>query len=594
MKTIGLFSGVGGIELGFQNSGFDIIWSNEIDEKACKTNRLNFPYELTEGDIEKIQSKDIPNHDVLLAGFPCQAFSLAGYRKGFADERGNVFFQVARVLRDKRPNIVFLENVKNLVGHDKGNTFRVIIETLEAFGYHVKHKVLNAMEYGNVPQNRERIYIIGFQDKNVYEKFSFPNPIPLTKTIRDIIDYNSKMDDKFYYTKEKSKFYDELKSKITNPNTLYQWRRVYVRENKSGVCPTLTANMGTGGHNVPLVLTDHGIRKLTPRECFSFQGFQSEFLLPDDVANSHLYKQAGNSVVVPVIKRIADNIQSALNDVSLQKGIFSIVDEQKEIMKTPSSIQPLIEDRQKWNEIANPFQPIIEQHNKWNEICDLAKPSFEPIIEMKNNWSELLNPIHSIVEEHRNRWKELSDLSKPSINIQNNWSSIHENIQSVTKQYRDSLQISDVSSIVSNIDILNQFNDIVNPLIKDNFSLNDFVKSYKNAREFSNNYDEYLKDDGLLNKFRIHRQKYGEMPDIENELKSLDHKQKQETETTAKYIVKEISKTKDNQDGKSTGDTLTKTVTYANLAVLPLTLKRAFEEYQSILIHIYEFFKSTM
>lgn len=314
MDTIGLFAGVGGIELGFENKGFNVIWANEIDEKASITYNLNHKHELSVKDIEDIPSEEIPEHDVLLAGFPCQAFSLAGYRKGFADERGNVFFQVARILRDKRPGIVFLENVKNLVSHDEGNTFRVIIETLENYGYHIKHKVLNAVEYGNVPQNRERIYIVGFQDEEVYEKFTFPDPIPLTKKITDIIDYETKFDDRYYYTEEKNKFYPKLKEAITNPDTLYQWRRVYVRENKSGVCPTLTANMGTGGHNVPLVLTKHGIRKLTPKETFLLQGYPENFNL-GDLANSHLYKQAGNSVVVPVIERISENIKNAVNAV---------------------------------------------------------------------------------------------------------------------------------------------------------------------------------------------------------------------------------------------------------------------------------------
>lgn len=311
LRTIGLFSGVGGIEYGFKNAGFNLIWSNELDEKAIITNKLNFEHEIVQGDIEEIASEDVPDHDVLLAGFPCQAFSLAGYRKGFADERGNVFFQVARLLRDKRPSVVFLENVKNLVGHDKGNTFRVILETLKSYGYYVKHNVLNATEYGNIPQNRERIYIVGFQNKKAYEKFIFPDPVTLNRTIKDIVDYDTKLDDAFYYTKKKNKFYKELEDNMTNPDAIYQWRRVYVRENKSGVCPTLTANMGTGGHNVPLVLTKHGIRKLTPRECFKFQGFPDDFQLPD-LANSHLYKQAGNSVVVPVIERIAEDIYTAV------------------------------------------------------------------------------------------------------------------------------------------------------------------------------------------------------------------------------------------------------------------------------------------
>lgn len=313
MKVAGLFAGIGGIELGFKDNGFDIIWSNEIDEKASQTYRLNFSHPLITDDINNIKSEKIPDMDILLAGFPCQAFSVAGYRKGFEDERGNVFFQVARVIRDKNPSIVFLENVKNLVSHDKGNTFSVILDTLHEYGYHVKHKILNASEYGNIPQNRERIYIVAFKDKNVARNFDFPDPIALTQTLRDVIDFDEKVDDKFYYTKEKYKFYDELEQNMKNSNTLYQWRRVYVRENKSNLSPTLTANMGTGGHNVPLLLSKHGIRKLTPKEAFMLQGFPKEFKLPKNMAQSHLYKQAGNSVVVPVINRIAKNIKVAIS-----------------------------------------------------------------------------------------------------------------------------------------------------------------------------------------------------------------------------------------------------------------------------------------
>lgn len=316
MKTAGLFAGVGGIELGFKQNNFDITWANELDEKASITYKLNHSHKLVTGDINDIDSDKIPDMDILLAGFPCQAFSVAGYRKGFEDERGNVFFQVARVLRDKKPSVVFLENVKNLVGHDGGNTFKVILDTLHEYGYHVRHKVLNASEYGNVPQNRERIYIVGFQDEEAYKNFEFPDPIPLTKLLKDVIDYEHKVDDKYFYTKDKYKFYDQLKESMVNMDTLYQWRRVYVRENKSNLSPTLTANMGTGGHNVPLVLTKYGIRKLTPKECFMLQGYPENFILPDDIAQSHLYKQAGNSVVVPVINRIAKNIYQAVHHKS--------------------------------------------------------------------------------------------------------------------------------------------------------------------------------------------------------------------------------------------------------------------------------------
>lgn len=312
MKVVGLFAGVGGIELGFQNAGFDVIWSNEIDKNASKTYLLNHQGTLVVDDINCIQLKDIPACDVIVAGFPCQAFSVAGYRKGFEDERGEIFFQLAKIIQAKKPRVIFIENVKNLLGHDKGNTYKVIQETLESYGYHLKTRVLNACEYGNIPQNRERIYIIGFKYKKDLKKFKDLEPIDLTTKISDIVDFDKKEDEKYYYTKEKCPFYDELELHVKSKDTLYQWRRKYVRENKSSLCPTLTANMGTGGHNVPIVLTKHGIRKLTPRECFLFQGFPKDFILPDDLAQSHLYKQAGNSVVVPVIERLARAIRNAL------------------------------------------------------------------------------------------------------------------------------------------------------------------------------------------------------------------------------------------------------------------------------------------
>lgn len=311
MKVAGFFAGVGGIELGFKQAGFDVIWSNEIDEKAVETFKLNHSNYIINDDIKNIKNEDVPDIDVIVGGFPCQAFSIAGYRKGFEDERGEIFFQLARIINAKLPRVVFIENVKNLLSHDKGNTYKVIKETLESYGYHLKTMVLNASEYGNIPQNRERIYIIGFKNELDLINFRSIEPIELFQSISDIIDYEKKVEDRYYYREDNCKFYDELANNIKNKDTLYQWRRVYVRENKSNLCPTLTANMGTGGHNVPLVLTKHGIRKLTPKECFLFQGYPKDFTLPD-LAQSHLYKQAGNSVVVPVIQRLAHEIMQAI------------------------------------------------------------------------------------------------------------------------------------------------------------------------------------------------------------------------------------------------------------------------------------------
>ncbi|ECO2768817.1 DNA cytosine methyltransferase [Campylobacter jejuni] len=305
MKVASFFAGVGGIDLAFSNH--DIVYVNEIDKNATKTYKFNFDVEIDCRDIQAVNEKELPDFDILLGGFPCQAFSVAGYRKGFEDSRGNLFFDIIRIAKEKKPKIIFLENVKNLVSHDYGNTFNIILKSLESLGYYVKYDVLNAMHYGNTPQNRERIYIVCFKNKKQYKDFNFPNPIFLNNKIDNIVDFNLKVDDKFYYTEKKFKHYEILLQNITKKNVIYQWRRKYVRENKSNVCPTLTANMGTGGHNVPLVLTKHGIRKLTPKECFMFQGFPNSYKLPN-IANSHLYKQAGNSVCVKVIQRIADRI----------------------------------------------------------------------------------------------------------------------------------------------------------------------------------------------------------------------------------------------------------------------------------------------
>lgn len=317
IRVASLFAGIGGICYGFKQAknkifNCDIVWANEIDKDACKTYRKNFGDKyLIEEDIRKISVKDIPDIDILNGGFPCQAFSIAGYQKGFKDERGNLFFEIIRILKAKKPKIVFLENVRNLESHDNGNTFKVIISELEKLGYYVHHKVLNTMEYGNIPQTRERIYIIGFLSKDAFNKFKYPKPIKLDKTIRNIIDFTDKKDDKLYY--EGHKYYSELKRTMKNKNTIYQWRRVYCRENKNNVCPTLTANMGTGGHNVPLILDNYGIRKLTPEECVGFQGFPKKFRFPNDISNASKYKQAGNSVSVPVIKRIVEQILKAIS-----------------------------------------------------------------------------------------------------------------------------------------------------------------------------------------------------------------------------------------------------------------------------------------
>lgn len=312
-KFIDLFAGIGGFRIAMQDCGGECVYSSEWDENAKRTYYHNFG-DVPFGDITQEYNKQlIPDKfDVLCAGFPCQAFSIAGYRKGFDDTRGTLFFDVAEIIRRKRPKAIYLENVKNLYSHDNGKTFAVIKNTLEQLGYAVFDKVMNAMEYANIPQNRERIFIIGFDKSQVdnYTNFHFPEKEQLNATIKDCIDYS--LQDKHLFYNDNMKHFDEMRSCITSKETIYQWRRQYVRENKSNVCPTLTANMGTGGHNVPLILTDYGIRKLSPKECLNFQGYPANYNFPTNIANSAKYKQAGNSVVVPLIRKVCQNIISII------------------------------------------------------------------------------------------------------------------------------------------------------------------------------------------------------------------------------------------------------------------------------------------
>lgn len=308
--TVDLFAGIGGIRLGFEKAGFSTVFANDFEVKCAETYNQNFATaKLVVEDITKISTKDIPDCDFVLGGFPCQAFSIAGYRHGFNDikGRGNLFFDIARIIKDKQPTGFLLENVKNLKSHDGGKTFTIIEQTLNELGYTIKSKVLNSMEYGNVPQNRERIYIVGFKDKNKTDEFEFPEPIKLTRTIKDILEKD--VDEKYYYNGKP--LYEKLKDDVKEENQVYQWRRKYVRQNKKGVSPTLTANMGMGGHNVPIIFDGKGIRKLTPRECFRLQGFPDSYILPN-IADSALYKQAGNSVSTTVLERIANQMAKVL------------------------------------------------------------------------------------------------------------------------------------------------------------------------------------------------------------------------------------------------------------------------------------------
>jgi DNA (cytosine-5)-methyltransferase 1 len=310
-KFIDLFAWVWWFHKALSELWWECVFSSEIDINAKKTYEANYIKHNPKlfkswnfvWDITLQDEKIIPDHDILCAGFPCQSFSIAWYQKGFEDQRWTLFFDIIRILKEKKTSIIFLENVKNLVSHSEWKTFNIMLKMLKDEWYYIHHKIMNSMEYWNVPQNRERIYIVWFRDKKKYDRFIFPEKIDLKVNFREILE--DKVDEKYYYNWKP--LYDKIKNDINSLDRIYQWRRQYVRENKSWVCPTLTANMWTWWHNVPIILDKKWIRKITPKEAFLIQGYPSDFILPK-IADSQLYKQAWNSVSVPVIKRVAEKI----------------------------------------------------------------------------------------------------------------------------------------------------------------------------------------------------------------------------------------------------------------------------------------------
>ena len=304
---IDLFAGTGAFSLAFEN--VDVVFANDMVDHSKKSYDANFNHKLTLKDLNDIKVEEIPSHDILTGGFPCQPFSIAGHQEGFKDERSNVFWKILSIIEHHQPKCVILENVKNLLSHDNHKTFEIIKSNLEKKGYHVCYKVLNTAEITGIPQHRERIYIVCMKSKQVFDQFDLNFPSIQKKKISEFLE--DIVPSKYYYT-DKSSTWDLVKANVIKKDTVYQYRRVYVRENKSSECPTLTANMGSGGHNVPIILDEKGIRKLTPRECFNLQGFPPSYILPA-LSDCNLYKLAGNAVSVPVVKLIADKIINIMN-----------------------------------------------------------------------------------------------------------------------------------------------------------------------------------------------------------------------------------------------------------------------------------------
>lgn len=310
LTFIDLFSGIGGFRLAFESVGTTCVFSAEIDKHACTTYKLNFDdYPLR--DVSKLDVNSIPNFDILCAGFPCQPFSIAGKRKGFSDTRGTLFFDIERIIKAKQPKAFILENVKGLMNHDKGRTLKVVLETLEKkLNYKVFYQILNSKDY-NVPQNRERIYIIGFKDHNI--AFNFPKKLEQTINLSHIRDSSlegteiSELAKSHIQTHlKKHKRYEEIKD---NPLLLsYEIRKSRAAFRFDDISPCLTAKMGTGGNNVPILVNE--MRKFTTRECLRIQGFPNNFKIEPNTMQS--YKQIGNSISIPVVRALALQMIQAL------------------------------------------------------------------------------------------------------------------------------------------------------------------------------------------------------------------------------------------------------------------------------------------
>ena len=311
--TVGsLFSGIGGIDIAFQQAGFEVQWAIEKDATCCKTYRNNFDTtELLECDIHDVKPESLPKVDVIVAGFPCQSFSVAGKQRGFAEPRGNAFFEIQRFILWDEPRFVFLENVPNLMDHDNGKTFNVIHNVLSELGYVIRYRVLRASQYGGVPQIRDRIYMVAFREQDDCDCFRFPEPIDLETTIEDVLKRNTKKH-KIYYYGADDPFFQYAKRFVKHNDSIYRVYHDSIKITQNHMCPTLTASMGTRDNQVHLVLDDYGIRKLTVQECLDFQGFPKDYRFPQTITVNDAYKQIGNSVCVPVIRRIAEQIQIIL------------------------------------------------------------------------------------------------------------------------------------------------------------------------------------------------------------------------------------------------------------------------------------------
>ncbi len=304
LKLIDLFAGIGGIRLGFEQAFPDIqcVFTSEIDKFATQTYQANFSNDEVHGDITKINESDIPDHDILLAGFPCQPFSQAGLKKGFADTRGTLFFDIERILLERKPQAFLLENVKQLKGHDQGRTLQTILDHLKMAGYKVYFDILRARDFG-IPQNRERLYLVGFLNQDV--QFNFPEPLNIETKVGSILE--TKVEDK--YTISDRLWEGHQRRKINNKLNGKGFGYGLFNE-KSAYTNTISARYYKDGSEILIEQKNKNPRKITPREAARLQGFPETYVIP--VSDTQAYRQFGNSVCVPVIKAIAEAMRKAI------------------------------------------------------------------------------------------------------------------------------------------------------------------------------------------------------------------------------------------------------------------------------------------
>jgi DNA (cytosine-5)-methyltransferase 1 len=320
-----LFAAIGGFCRAFQELNATVLWANEKDRFARDTFVFNFPsvrHVYKPVEEVTVQGDDLDPVDILTAGFPCQPFSIAGEKKGLKDERGMLFLHIVRLIREfgkDKPKILLLENVPYFRNHDEGHTFRRVQSEIQRAGYWFSDKdahVLNTATHTTIPQNRDRIFMVAMScDHFAANTFEFPEALPsgALRPVKDFLDLDKPADEVLYF-KPTSQYYPMFIEAMSKgrPDSVYQLRRSYVRENMSGMCFTLMANMGDGGHNVPVIRDSWGIRKLSPRECARLQGYGNWFKFPKNMSRAQMGKQIGNSVTVPLVSRLAENCLRAL------------------------------------------------------------------------------------------------------------------------------------------------------------------------------------------------------------------------------------------------------------------------------------------